>query len=54
LRIKAAAFEAVYNISRGISRIIGNVVVKALLLAASKKEQTIDEEIVLSASQEAL
>ena len=52
--LKDAAFEAVYNISRGVPRIIGNIVVKALMLAASKKEQTIDEESILSSSQEVL
>ena len=52
--LKDAAFEAAFNISRGIPRVIGNIVIKALMLAASRKEQTIDEEIILSASQEVL
>lgn len=52
--LKDAAFEAVYNISRGVPRVIGNIVIKALMLAASRKEQTIDEEMILSSSQEVL
>lgn len=52
--LNGAAFEAIFKISAGIPRIIGNVVTKALMLAATQKVRIIDEEIVFKASQEVL
>jgi type II secretory pathway predicted ATPase ExeA len=49
-----AAFKSVYDISEGNPRVVGNIVIKSLLLATSKKEEKIDEEMVISASQEIL
>lgn len=46
------AFTAVYNLSGGVIRTIGKLLIKTLTLGASLKKQTITEEEVLLASKE--
>jgi type II secretory pathway predicted ATPase ExeA len=46
------AFKAVYNISRGVLRIIGNLMIKTLSYGASCKKQRLSEEDVFEASKE--
>ena len=46
------AFKAVYNISRGVLRTIGSLVIKTLTYGASCKKQKLSEEDVFEASKE--
>jgi len=46
------AYKAVYNITNGVPRVIGKLVKKALINAAFKKNQTINEEDIISVSSE--
>lgn len=46
------ALKAVYNISRGVLRTIGNLMIKTLAYGASSKKQRLSEEDVFEASKE--
>jgi type II secretory pathway predicted ATPase ExeA len=46
------AFKAIYNISRGVLRTIGNLVIKTLTYGALCKKQRLSEEDVFEASKE--
>lgn len=46
------AFKAVYNVTNGIPRVIGKLIKKALIYAALKKAQTINEDDIVSISSE--
>jgi len=52
--LNPAAYEAVFNLSKGVPRIIGSLVTKALIFAALQKKRNINEEDILSVSQEVL
>ena len=47
-----AAFPAIYNISKGVLRVIGKLVTKTLFFGASNKKQQLTEEDVFVASKE--
>lgn len=49
-----AAYEAVFNLSKGIPRVIGAITTKAFLSCAILKKRNITEDDILSVSQEVL
>ncbi len=52
--LSEAAYEAVFNLSKGIPRVIGSLTTKALLACALLKKRNITEDDILSVSQEVL
>jgi type II secretory pathway predicted ATPase ExeA len=48
------AYTAVFNVTKGIPRVIGEVVKKALMIAAGKKSNNVSEEDIIAASHEVL
>jgi len=47
-----AAIEAIYGITKGLPRLVNNLVTTCLIVASGKKERQIDEDIVYQAQQE--
>jgi len=47
-----AAIEAIYGITKGLPRLVNNLVTTCLIIASGKKERQIDEDIVYQAQQE--
>ncbi|TZE82966.1 AAA family ATPase [Calorimonas adulescens] len=47
-----SAYEAVYSATKGIPRLINNLVTASLIYAYSKKQKEIDEEAIYQAQNE--
>jgi len=47
-----AALEAIYGITKGLPRLINNLVTTCLIIASGKKQRQIDEDVVYQAQQE--
>lgn len=52
--LSEAAYEAIFNLSKGIPRVIGAISVKAFLACAMLKKRNITEDDIMSVSQEVL
>ncbi|OPY56669.1 MAG: hypothetical protein A4E55_01993 [Pelotomaculum sp. PtaU1.Bin035] len=47
-----AALEAIYGITKGLPRLINNLVTTCLIIASGNKQRQVDEDVVYLAQQE--
>ena len=47
-----AAVEAIYGITKGLPRLVNNLVTTCLIIASGKKQRQVDEDVVYQAQQE--
>jgi type II secretory pathway predicted ATPase ExeA len=47
-----AAAEAIYGITKGLPRLVNNLVTTCLIIASGKKQRQVDEDVVYQAQQE--